>query len=551
MSNFFLVHFPQGIPDRQPTDNTTQRYLVTEHVSHKIDTKDNLGYFLFGSCRYTAWIPKMAYFALRNSISAVFLYASLSVGIILSLLILYGQVDTTWSWTGYFLVWPPLLVIYCLMNCELLRRLVFHNFLAFYQNLNIAILLAGLFLGSMEDKRHILTVLTIFGFIAAYIDALPGGIRYRFVLVGVPVGLVTVIFLISVPFLEGAQYQNMDLLELGGVKLSAKDLVTSAGSNVAILCIRYIISALRHKSALVLVNEKVHSVLVSAVEEQVILRENADKQRLKNMPELGKRFISAILGVNGSIPWEMVKQGPAEEGNWKMYSRPNGGAGSNLSEVKICFDIATDIKSVFAHKWDLNSLDSNIFATQNFDPLAEDRYLWVLAKHSAIKTRIFAWHNWGKVIDEDLALTIGVSDEHALSLLEKSKLTKKHRAVIGHVHMGGYAFERINDHACRVTYLVCVDMKGFIPYIVTNNISYSKAKKAARKLVEKFGPYIAPAHTKKENDLEDCRSPALSQIGSSIALTSNVHRKSQVLPNQNTPNYTKRRVSSKYAVTPL
>ena len=55
---------------------------------------------------------------------------------------------------------------------------------------------------------------------------------------------------------------------------------------------------------------------------------------------------------------------------------------------------------------------------------------------------------------------------------------------------GGFAFERINNHACQVTYLTCVDMKGSVPHWIVNKGAAKDAIDMFTKYTKQFGSYI-------------------------------------------------------------
>ena len=101
--------------------------------------------------------------------------------------------------------------------------------------------------------------------------------------------------------------------------------------------------------------------------------------------------------------------------------------------------------------------------------------------------KVFALENWGKVMDNNIALIVGTTTPKALRLLDEFSLLEGKTAVIGHIHFGGYAYERINDHACKVTYLGCVDMKGRLPYWITNKEAENSCMKTYSRYTKQFG----------------------------------------------------------------
>ncbi len=62
--------------------------------------------------------------------------------------------------------------------------------------------------------------------------------------------------------------------------------------------------------------------------------------------------------------------------------------------------------------------------------------------------------------------------------------------MVGDAHVGGYAFERINDHACQVTYLTCLDLKGNLPHWIANKATANSAIEMFTKYTKQFGSYI-------------------------------------------------------------
>ena len=76
--------------------------------------------------------------------------------------------------------------------------------------------------------------------------------------------------------------------------------------------------------------------------------------------------------------------------------------------MKICFKVATDVRSAFTFKWDLDNFLGIILDEANFDPGAETRFLCNFYKIPLpFSDRVLAWENWGKVIDDSLALNVG------------------------------------------------------------------------------------------------------------------------------------------------
>ena len=130
------------------------------------------------------------------------------------------------------------------------------------------------------------------------------------------------------------------------------------------------------------------------------------KKMLENLPSLGKEFLIAIKGSMGEIPWELQKRGP--DNAWQLYTRPlEGNPSSSLIQMKICFKVATDVRSAFAFGRDLDNFDGIILDEANYDPGAETRFLCQFIKIPLpFSDRVLAWENWGKVIDDNLALNV-------------------------------------------------------------------------------------------------------------------------------------------------
>ena len=127
----------------------------------------------------------------------------------------------------------------------------------------------------------------------------------------------------------------------------------------------------------------------------------------------------------------------------------------------------------------------------NFDPGAETRFLCqVYQIPLPFSDRVLAWENWGKVIDDNLALNVGLTTPQTLELLNESGVLEGKNVRVGEVHIGGYAYERINDHACKVTYLSCGDMKGNLPHWIVNKAAAKDAIDVFTKYTKQFGSYI-------------------------------------------------------------
>ena len=91
------------------------------------------------------------------------------------------------------------------------------------------------------------------------------------------------------------------------------------------------------------------------------------------------------------------------------------------------------------------------------------------------------------MIDDNLALNVGLTTPKTLELLNESGLLGGKNIVIGEIHIGGYAFERINAHTCKVTYLTCVDAKGNLPHWITNKVAEKECIEMSTKYAKQFG----------------------------------------------------------------
>ena len=107
-----------------------------------------------------------------------------------------------------------------------------------------------------------------------------------------------------------------------------------------------------------------------------------------------------------------------------------------------------------------------------------------------------------KILDDTFALTVGVTTPEALARLHSHEESDERikGAVVGHVHPSGFAFERINDSACRVTYLTCVDPKGNIPHWAVHYTAKQNALGKYARLSKKFGHYNVEAAAEEKDD---------------------------------------------------
>ena len=130
----------------------------------------------------------------------------------------------------------------------------------------------------------------------------------------------------------------------------------------------------------------------------------------------------------------------------------------------------------------------------NFDPGAETRFLCQIFKIPLpFSDRVAAWEDWGKVIDNNLALNVGLTTPRALELLNEPGVLDGKNVVVGEVHIGGYAYERINDHACKVTFLSCLDAKGNLPHWIVNKVTERVSTEAFTKYTKQFGRSLRTA----------------------------------------------------------
>ena len=117
--------------------------------------------------------------------------------------------------------------------------------------------------------------------------------------------------------------------------------------------------------------------------------------------------------------------------------------------MKICFNVATDMRSMFAWSWNLGeSFTGHILDEANYDPDAETRFLCEFIPVPApFSDRVVVYENWGRVIDDNLALDVGLTTPESIQLLNESGLLDGKTVVIMDVNVGGFAYERINEHA--------------------------------------------------------------------------------------------------------
>ena len=109
---------------------------------------------------------------------------------------------------------------------------------------------------------------------------------------------------------------------------------------------------------------------------------------------------------------------------------------------------------------------------------------------------------------------MGVTTPEALARLHSHEEIDERikGAVVGHIHPSGYAFERINDSACRVTYLTCVDPKGNIPHWAARYTAKQNALEKYAQFSKKFGHYDVEAAAEGKDGVGS--SSILTRMGS-------------------------------------
>ncbi len=226
---------------------------------------------------------------------------------------------------------------------------------------------------------------------------------------------------------------------------------------------------------------------------QTISREKAEVETPQhaNTPSIARRFAIQMLGGGGSRPWALQKRGgeqkPGGASTWALYRRPLEGT-TSLTEMKICFNVPTDVRSAFKYCWDLGDFTGHVLEECNAEELILCRLL--SSPIIGFSDRIFAWRQWGRAINDNVAFNIMHTTPKALQLLNDSDVLKGKSAVKGCLNLGGFAFERINDHACQVTYMVCADLKGNIPFWAINKASEQQALEIYTTYTKQLGYYI-------------------------------------------------------------
>ena len=442
---------------------------------------------------------------------------------LLGILIILEIVSTTWLWLEYVLLLPICFLQACLLNRKLAHLLTFKCFSAIYQMFNVVAFFAALAFGMADGARGaaLVPLFLMFTFIV-YADALPGAIRHRIVLASTPIGIGTIAALLSVPLLNTASFKSVEIVPsvFGAEPLTASALAKAIGINLFVLCLRYTFTAIQHPHAFVLIESRLQSIRLSSIEEERIVQEEEDKIRLRNIPKEGKELLSDMLGQKGAIPWESLQRGPASKGSMELFARPVGGKAGNLTEIKIVFDIATAMQSAFAFNWDMSNSSSLILDEANPDASSSSAGERILCHFFSMprpfSDRVFAWYNWGKILDDTFAMNVGVTTPEALARLHSHEEIDERikGAVVGHVHPSGYAFERINDSACRVTYLTCVDPKGNVPHWAMRHSAKQNALENYARFSKKFGHYDVEAAAEEKDGVSRPSSSILTRMGS-------------------------------------
>ena len=90
--------------------------------------------------------------------------------------------------------------------------------------------------------------------------------------------------------------------------------------------------------------------------------------------------------------------------------------------------------------------------------------------------------------------------------------------MITDVNVGGYAYERINDHACKITYLFSVDVKGNVPHWVSNKVAESSAIKMYKKYTKQFGRGAEPVPLLSHGIIRRSLADVYSETGNEIVI---------------------------------
>ena len=473
--------------------NYTVRYLVSEHEPIKVDTKENVGVWLFGRWKYTKWIPDAAFqcntrLALLIPLSLCFL-----AGLTLSMLILAGIVSSEWNWLTYVLMWPLTFTCYLLLNVKIAWKLS-TSFQPVYQIVNILLFAAALYDGVGEGRRDAMVALIPAMLLIVYLDAFPGVTRRRAVHIFLPFYFLSMATAVALSLGFIGSFTSTTIFQFDSAKATTAAMAKAVGINIITLAGKSLWSAFRHPRALLLLGARVDSRRLGAAEEQSILQRKEDKAMFKGLPTMGQEFLDAMLGSKGAIPWEVQTIHEEDGGGYQLLTRPyEGKASSSLIQMKICFNVATDVRSAFEGVWNLgDNFTGHILDEANFDEDAEERFLcqFYPIPVFGFSDRVFAWKNWGKVLNDDVAFNVGLTTPKALQLLDESGLLQGKTVVVGDAHVGGYAFERINNHACQVTYVSCGDAKGSIPHWIVNKGAVNSAIDVFTKYTKQFGSYI-------------------------------------------------------------
>ncbi len=483
-----------GIVDNLPSKkNYTVRYLVSEHEPIKVDTKENVAVWLFGRCKYTKWIPDAAFHCTTRLALLIPLTLCFLAGLTLGTLILAGIVSSEWNWLTYVLMWPPLFTSYLLLNVKIAWKLS-TSFQPVYQIVNILLFSAALYDGVGEGRRDAMVALIPPLLVVVYLDAFPGITRRNAVNIFLPFYFLCMASMVALSLGFIGSFTSTTIFQFDSAKATTAAIAKAVGINILTLVGKSLWSAFRHPRALLLLGARIDSRRLGAAEEQSILQRKEDKAMFKGLPTMGQEFLDAMLGSKGAIPWEVQTIHEEDGGGYQLLTRPyEGKASSSLIQMKICFNVATDVRSAFEGVWNLgDNFTGHILDEANFDQDAEERFLcnFYPSPVIGVSDRVFAWKNWGKVLNDDVAFNVALTTPKALQLLDESGLLQGKTVVVGDLHVGGYAFEHINNHACQVTYLTCIDTKGNLPHWIVNKAAANSAIRTFTKYTKQFGSYI-------------------------------------------------------------
>ena len=408
------------------------------------------------------------------------------------MLILAGIVSSEWNWLTYVLMWPLTFTCYLLLNVKIAWQLT-TSFQPVYQIVNILLVGAALYDGVGEGRRDAMVALIPPMLLIVYLDAFPGVARRNAVHIFLPFYFLCMATALALSLGFIGSFTSTTIFQFDSAKATTAAIAKAVGINIITLAGKSLWNAFRHPRALLLLGARIDSRRLGAAEEQSILQRKEDKAMFKGLPTMGQEFLDAMLGSKGAIPWEVQTIHEEDGGGYQLFTRPyEGKASSSLIQMKICFNVATDVRSAFEWRWDLENFSGHILDEANFDEDAEERFLckFYPSPVFGFSDRVFAWKNWGKVLNDDVAFNVGLTTPKALQLLDESGLLQGKTVVVGDAHVGGYAFERINNHACQVTYLTCIDTKGSVPHWIVNKGAAKDAIDMFTKYTKQFGSYI-------------------------------------------------------------